>query len=130
MEGYDIMVGGSTITSTPGGSATVILFDSTAFGPTGATLSVRKSMPEIRRGIVTILADQVVTFFHDSIAASSSTWDTVNGSGVGEATTANTLFERDCLIIGDDFRFKVVTTTGPGTWRCTVRLSTQRALGQ
>lgn len=128
---YDINISNSAITTVPGASATIILFDSTADTGTGTTLARRRQWPTIKRAIVTILVDQNCTFFHDEITATStSTWDTINGSGSGETITANTLFERDCRAIGDDFRLRVTTGTQPTVWRVSVRLTTDQALGQ
>lgn len=129
MEGYDTDVSNAAITTVPVANATQILFDSTADPGTGTTLARRRCFTQVRRVTVTILADQAVTFFFDSLVSGSTTWDTVNGSGSGEATTANTFFERDCFILGDDFRLKTTTTTAPTVWRVSVRLSTQRARG-
>jgi hypothetical protein len=126
----DIMISNSAITSVPAGSSTVILFDTTADTGTGTTLTNRRLFPEVKRAIVTIMCDVAVTFFHDRLNVGSTTWDTINGSGSGEATTGGTLFERDCLFIGDDTRLKVTTTTAPATWRVSVRLVTDRALAQ
>ncbi len=126
----DTQIGGAAITTVPAGSATVILFDSTADPGKGTTLTVRRGWGLIKRGIVRIFTDQAATFYHDSLVVSSTTWDTVNGGGSGEAIAINTLFERDCLFIGDDTRFRVVTGTVPTVWRVSVRLSPDRALGQ
>lgn len=126
----DIMISNSAITTTPGGSATVVLFDTTADIGTGTTLTRRRAYPYIKRAIVRIYMDQAATFYHDSLTNGSTTWRTVNGSGSGESITASTLFERDCLFIGDDTRLRVVTGTGPSTWEVSVRLTTDRALAQ
>ncbi len=130
MQSEDVQITNSAITTVPGGSATVILFDTTANTGTGVTLDHRRGWSLIKRGIVRIVMDQAATFYHDSLVVSSSTWDTVNGGGSGETIAASTLFERDCLFIGDDTRFRVVTATVPTVWRVSVRLSPDRALGQ
>ena len=125
----DTMISNSAITTVPGGSATVVLFDTTDSTTTTPT-SKRRGYSLIKRAVVSILCDQNATFYHKTLAASSSTWDVINGSGSGETITGGTWFERDCLFVGDDTQLVVVTGTAPATWRVQVRLSPDRALGQ
>lgn len=125
----DTMISNSAITTVPGASATVILFDTTD-STTTTPGTKRRGYSLIRRAVVTIETDQAATFYHSTCAASGSTWDVINGSGSGESITANTLFERDCLFIGDDTQLKVVTGSAPSVWRVSVRLVPDRALAQ
>lgn len=127
---YDVHLAGSVFSTVPAGSATVVLFDSTGDPATGVTLSRRKGYPEIKRAIVRIYMDQNATFNHNSLSLNSTTWRTINGSGSGQAVTANTLFELDCLFIGDDTQLTLVTGTVPTVWEVSVRLAHERALGQ
>ena len=126
----DIHVTNSAITTIPGAGATVVLFDTTANPGTGATLYIRRSMPDIKRAVVTIEMDQAATFFTSNLAATSSTFDVFNGGGAGEAIAANTFFARDVDFLGDDTKIYVVTVNAPTIWRVTVKLSTDRALAQ
>lgn len=125
----DIHISNAAITTTPAGSATVILLDTTALR-TGTTLTDRRSFSMIKRALARIMMDQNATFFHDSLNVGSTTWRTINGSGSGQTITANTLFELDCLFIGDDTRLRVLTATVPTLWEVSVRMSTDRALAQ
>lgn len=125
----DTAISHSAITATPAGSATVILLDTT-WGNTTTTLTVRRGLSRVRRAIVRVYMDQAATFYHDSLTVGSTTWRTINGSGSGSAITASTLFEMDCLFIGDDTRLRVVTGTVPTVWEVSVRLTDDRALGQ
>ena len=126
----DINVRNDAIVTVPGAGATVVLFDTTANPGTGVTLYARKQMPDIKRAVVTIETDQAATFFTAALATSSSTFDIYNGGGSGEPIAANTFFERDVRLLGDDTKIYVVTGTAPGVWRVTVKLSTDQALGQ
>ena len=126
----DIHISNSVITTTPAGSATVVLWDSTADPGLGTTLARRRAFPRIKRAVVRIYMDQAATFLAQDLAKNSTTWRTFNNSGSGDAITANTWFERDVLLVGDDHRLEVTTGTVPTVWEVSVRLSEDRPLGQ
>ena len=126
----DINISNSAITTVPGASATVILWDSTADTGKGTTLTLRRQFPHLKRALVRIFVDQQCTFFHDNLVNGSTTWRTTNGSGSGETIAASTYFERDCLLMADDTRLKVTTGTAPSVWEVSVRLIPERPLGQ
>lgn len=125
-----IDISNSAITTVPGGSATVILWDSTADPGLGTTLARRRAYPKIARATVRIYCDQVVTFFADDLAKISTTWRPYNNGGAGDATTINTWFERNVLFEGDDHRLRVVTGTVPTVWEVSVKLWMNPALAQ
>lgn len=125
-----INISNSAITTVPAGSATVILWDSTAGLGTGTTLKHRRLYPQIARATVRIFADQVVTLFCEDLVVGSSTWRVYNNTGSGDATTINTWFEKDVLFPGDDHRLRVTTGTVPTVWEVSVKLWTERGLGQ
>lgn len=124
-------ISNAAITTAPGNNATTVLWDSTADPGKGTTLARRRVYPHVSRATVRIYADQVVTFKANDITAASSTWRTYNNSGSGDATTANTWFEKDVLFVGDDHQLTVTAgATGPTVWECSVKLWNDRALGQ
>lgn len=129
-DNQDIFVTGSAFTTTPGGSATVILWDSTNDPGTGVTLSIRRGYPELKRGKLTVLVDQAATFKINGLARNSSTWRTLNGGGAGEPIAANTWFERSVLLPSDDHQIIIATGTAPTVWEVTLRLSPDQALDQ
>lgn len=129
MSAMDTFVNTPGVTNTPAGSATVILWDSTA-GASGTTLVRRHGWPSLRRVVVSIFTDQAATFFADCITPNSSTWRTFNNGGAGEAVAANVLFQRDVFLFGADHRIRVVTGTVPTVWEVSVRITEDRALGQ
>jgi hypothetical protein len=115
----------------PGGSATAIIWDSTADTGTGTTLTRRRAFPTVKRIRITAFIDQAATFKVDGIAAGSSTWRTTNGGGSGESITASTYFERDVLMQGEDVKVYITTGTAPTTWEITARLIHEsQTLGQ
>lgn len=116
----------------PGLNGTATLLDTTTLPNGATTLTNRGTLAKlgVRRALVTILADQVVTFKASTIATGSTTWRVYNGSGSGEATTANVFFERDVLLMGDDALLTIVCTTAPTVWEVTISLVTDRALAQ
>lgn len=127
----DIHVSNAVITTVPALNTTVILWDSTADYGTGTTLTQRRAYTYIRRAIVRIYADQIVTLRAKDLVVGSTTWRVVNGGGSGEATSVNTYFERDYLFASDDHMLDVVVTTAPTVWEVSVRLvEDERALGQ
>jgi len=122
----DVHVSNSVITTVPTLNTTVILWDSTAHPGFGTTLSRRRAFPQIRRAIVRIYADQIVTFRAKDLTAGSTTWRVFDSA----ATVVNTWFERDVLFGSDDHMLDVVVTTAPTTWEVSVRLvEDERALG-
>jgi hypothetical protein len=127
----DIALSNAAITTVPAGATNVVLFDTTANPGTGVTFYRRRNHNRVRRGIVRVYTDQAATFFAQSVAFNSTNWRTYNGSGAGEAITANTFFERDVLFVGDDTRLTITTGTVPTVWEVSVRLvEGDRALGQ
>ena len=125
-----INISNAAITTAPGNNATTVLWDST-IDFKGTTLQKRRQYPNVCRATVRIYADQVVTVKANDITAGSSTWRTYNNSGSGDATTANTWFEKDILFPGDDHQITVTAGgTGPTVWECSVKLWTSRALAQ
>ena len=126
----DIFVGGTAISTVPAGSSTIVLWDSTKDPGTGVTLSIRKQYPELKRAVVRVFMDQTATFKANDLVSISSTWRTINGGGAGEPITASTWFERDVLFTAEDHQLVIVTGTVPTVWEVSVRLSTNRALGQ
>lgn len=125
-----INISNSAITTVPGASATVILWDSTIDPALGTTLARRRAYPNISRATVRIYCDQVVTFFAEDLAKISTTWRPFNNGGAGDATTINTWFEKNILFVGDDHRFRVVTVTGPTVWEVSVKLWLDPGLAQ
>lgn len=121
----------------PGASSSAILWDST-YGLAGGapvlnTQGPYRRMPwaaHWKRALVTITADQVVTLFARSLASGSTTWRTYNGTGSGEATTANVFFERDIYLVGDDVQLYIATTTGPTVWEVSIKLRASAELAQ
>ena len=114
--------------SNPGASATATLWDSTwDVGGTKTSLTRRDAYRHIQRITVTVFADQVVTVFFDGVEPGSTTFRTINGGGLGEATTASAYFSRDFFKTGTDVRVRIVTTTGPTVWEVSCRLSEDRA---
>lgn len=130
MKEKGINISNAAITTAPGNNATTVLWDST-LDFKGTTLQKRRQYPNVSRATVRIYADQVVTMKANDLTAGSSTWRTYNNSGAGDATTANTWFERDVLFVGDDHQITVTAgATGPTVWECSVKLWPDRALGQ
>jgi len=127
----DVLISNSVITTVPAGSSTVTLFDTTASPDKGDTLSRRRGYRHVRRAIVRVFTDQAATFLAQSLTNNSTTWRTYNGTGAGEAISANTIFERDVLFIGDDTLLAITTGTQPTVWEVSVRLvEGDRAVGQ
>ncbi len=104
-------------TANPGASADAILYSESA------DVSVRSE----RRAIVNIYANQVVTVFHEIQLVAAGTWRVVNNSGSGDATTANTLFDKDYVFKAGRNRIRIAVTTAPTTWEVSGRLCTERA---
>lgn len=121
----------ANISTTPGQSATVILWDST-WGPDNLTsLTRRRAYPKVARATVRIFADQACTFFADDLARSSVTFRAYNNGGSGDATVANTWFEKNVLFVGDDHRLRVTTPAGAITvWEVSVKLWMDPGLAQ
>ena len=128
----DINCSNAAITTIPGQSATVILFNSTADPGTGVVLTRRRAYGQVKRVTVRILADAICQVFCEGLGRQSTTYRTVNGGGAGEATAANVLFKRDYNVSDeDDFQIRVTTPAGTITvWDVTVNLSTARSLAQ
>lgn len=127
----DIAISNAGISTIPAASSNITLFDTTAGHGTGTTLRTRRGYPKVRRAIVRVYTDQAATFFAQSLTVGSTTWRTYNGSGSGEAITANTLFERDVLFIGDDTLLYIATGTQATVWEVSVRLvEADRSVGQ
>ncbi len=126
-----INISNAAITTAPGNNATTVLWDSTADPGTGVTLTRRRAWPNICRATVRIYADQIVTMKANDLTRGSSTWRTYNNSGSGDATTANTWFEKNILFVGDDHQITVTAgATGPTTWECSVKLWVDPTLSQ
>lgn len=130
MDTKPLLISNARITAVPAGSATVILWDSTEDPGLGTTLARRRAYPNLARATVRIYMDQAATFFADDLAKISTTWRTYNGSGSGEAIAANTWFERDVYLMGDDHRLRVLTATVPTVWEVSVKLWTDKPLSQ
>ncbi len=120
----------------PGASATAVIFDTT-YGllgtPVAGTPGSYRRMPwatRWKRALVTIFADQAVTFLAKTLASGSTTWRTFNGSGSGETAVASTLFERDVYLMGDDWQLSITTGTAPTTWEVSVKFRSDAALAQ
>jgi hypothetical protein len=129
----DVHLSNTVITTAPASSSTVVLWDSTADPALGTTLARKRSFSRIRRAVVRIYADQIVTFKFSDRTAAASSWRIVNGAGAGEATTANTWFERDCLFTSDDHKLEITigAVTQITVWEVSVRLVEEdRGLGQ
>ncbi len=130
MKEVPINISNTAITTAPGNNATTVLWDSTADPMTGTTL-VRRRAHKLSRATVRIYADQVVTLKANDLTRGSTTWRTYNNSGSGDATTANTWFEKNILFPGDDHQITVTAgATGPTVWECSVKLWTDPALAQ
>lgn len=126
-----IDISNAAITTAPGTSATTVLWDSTADPGTGVTLARRRAWPNVTRATVRIYADQVVTLKTNDLTKNSTTWRTYNNSGSGDATTANTWFEKNVLFVGDDHQITVTAGgTPPTLWEVSVKLWTDPALSQ
>lgn len=126
-----INISNAGITTAPGTSATTTLWDSTADPMTGVTLTRRRAYPNVSRATVRIYADQVVTMKANDLTRGSTTWRTYNNSGSGDATTANTWFEKNILFIGDDHQITVTAGgTPPTVWEVSVKLWTNPSLSQ
>ncbi len=127
----DMHVSNAAISTVPLLNTTVILWDSTADPAFGTTLARRRAFGGLRRAVVRIFADQIVTFRTKDLTVGSTTWRVYNGGGAGEATAVSTYFERDVLFPSDDHMIDVVVTTAPTVWEVSVRLvAEERALGQ
>lgn len=118
----------------PGASANVPLWNTT-YGLVGTPVynvvgPYRRLFGHPKRALVTILADQIVTLFAQTLASGSTTWRTFNGGGAGEATTANVLFERDIYLMGDDVQLYIATTTAPTVWEVSIKLRADAAIAQ
>lgn len=120
----------AAIRTVPGGSATVVLFDSTADPGTGTTLTRRRAYGPAVRALVRIFMDQAATFFTADLTVGSSTFRVYNGNGAGEPIAANTWFERDVLLTSDDHKIYVTTVTGPAVWEVSLILNTERTVAQ
>lgn len=118
----------------PGATATAILWDSTYMllgTPILNTPGPYRRMPTgWKRATVTVFADQIVTVSARTLMAGSTTWRTYNGTGAGEATAVNTLWERDILLIGDDQQIIITTTTIPGVWEVSIKMRDDAGLAQ
>jgi hypothetical protein len=120
----------------PGNSGTAILFDSTYMllgTPVLNTPGPYRGMARnLKRALVSIyVTAQNVTLIARTLAAGSTSWRTYNGTGAGETVTASTYFERDVLLIGDDFQLYIANgATGPTVWEVGIKLRTEPALGQ
>lgn len=118
----------------PGASANSVLWNSTYGLLSTPVYNVvgpyRRTFGHFKRALVTIFADQIVTLFAQALVSGSTTWRTFNGSGSGEATTANVLFERDVYLMGDDAQLYIATTTAPTVWEVSVKLRGDAALAQ
>lgn len=125
-----LLITNTAISTVPAGGATVILWDSTADPFTGTTLTRRRAHAKLVRATVKIFVDQAATFYCDDLSKISTTWRTFNGGGSGEAVAANTWFERDVFLVGDDHRLRVVTGTVPTVWEVSVKLHANKALSQ
>jgi len=111
-----------TTVANPGASGTVYLYDESQ-GGNGADTTAR----DVRRVGVNIYADQVVTVFHELLlpgSAAPGTWRAVNGAG--DATTINTLLDKDYVMKAGKNRIRIVSTTAPTVWECGGRLINQR----
>ena len=108
-----------TTVANPGLNGTVYLYDESQAG-NGADVSAR----DIRRVGVNIYADQVVTVFHEVELPGGTTFRPVNGAG--DATTANTLLDKDYVMKAGKNRIRIVSTTAPTVWECGGRLINQR----
>lgn len=125
----DIHVSNAAITTVPAGSATVVLWDSTADSGKGTTLTKRRSFPAVRRAIVRVYMDQAATFLAYDLVVGSNTFRAINGAGT--AISASTWFEADVLFTSDDHKLVIATGTVPTVWEVSVRLVVDdRALGQ
>ena len=103
--------------------ATATLFDSTADLAKGTTLTRRRAWQDIVRAITSVYVNQAMTFKYETLERDSTTWRTVNGGGSGEVVAANTLFERDVEIDGEDFRFTLTAgAVAPTTWEVATKL--------
>lgn len=118
----------------PGASANTPLWNTT-YGLLGTPVynvvgPYRRLFGHNKRALVTIYADQIVTLFAQMLAAGGTTWRTFNGSGSGEATAANVLFERDIYLMGDDVQLYIATTTAPTVWEVSLKLRSDAAIAQ
>lgn len=118
----------------PGASANTPLWNST-YGLLGTPVynvvgPYRRLFGHAKRALVTIFADQIVTLFAQTLASGSTTWRTFNGSGAGQATTANVLSEWDIYLMGDDVQLYIATTTAPTVWEVSLKLRADAALAQ
>jgi len=128
----DINCSNAAITTIPGQSATVILFNSTADPGTGVVLTRRRAYGQVKRVTVRITTDQICQVFCEGLGRQSTTYRPVNGAGTDKPTAANVLFKRDYNVSDeDDFQIRVTTPAGViALWDVTVNLSTDRALAQ
>lgn len=108
-----------------GNNASVVVFSTTTSGD-----NVRGLSPGLERVGIQCRFNQAVTVLYQTLAAGSTTWRTQNGSGSGDAVTANADFWFDYLVKGPDVRIVVVTGgTGPTTREVSIRVSNDRAPG-
>lgn len=112
----------------PGLNGTAIILDTTKLPDGVATLTNRGMLAKmgVQRAVVSIYANQIVTFTADTIATGSSSWRSL----ISEATTASTLYERNVLLYGDDIKLSIVCTTACTTWEVTCKLVPDPALAQ
>lgn len=120
----------------PADAGTAILVDSTYFLLGTPVLNTpgpyRGQMRWAKRATVTIyVTAQNVTFFARTLAAGSTSWRVFNGSGSGETVTASTFFERDVLLMGDDWQLYILNgATAPTVWEVGIKLRDDAALAQ
>lgn len=119
----------------PANSGTAVLLNTTyglAKAPTAGGIGVMRGVPRAyKRAVVTIYANQDMTFKHNTLSSTSSTWRTQNGGGSGETVPASTPTEFDVLLYGHDNELTLTAgATAPTTFEVTIRLVKDRALGQ
>lgn len=102
----------------PGASADAMLYDESGNGQDTPNRSER-------RIIVNVYANQIVTVFHELQLVAGGTWRAANGAG--DATTSNTLFDKDYVLKAGKNRIRIAVTTAPTTWEVKGRLCTERA---
>ena len=108
-----------TTVANPGLNGTVYLYDESQAG-NGADTTAR----DVRRVGVNIYADQVVTVFHELLLPGGTTFHVLNGSG--DASSINTMMDKDYVMKAGKNRIRIVSTTAPTVWECGGRLINQR----
>lgn len=120
----------------PLANGTPILWDST-YGLLGTPVLAtpgpfrRTFNRQYKRALVTIFADQPLTFFVRALGAGSTTWRTTNGAGAGEVAAASVYFARDVYLQSDDSQLYILAgATPPTVWEISIRLRGDPALAQ